>query len=310
MSQSEFCHQVLFYDDADEFLAGTVPFVRDALEAAEPAMVALGKEKIRLLTAELGGDAAQVRFADMEELGRNPARLIPVWREFLDEHGGPGRAVRGIGEPIWPGRRAVEIDECQRHESLLNAAFGETPVLSLLCPYDSGRLADDVLEAARGCHPFVAYEGESRENPACVEADSSPGPFAGALPPPPAEAELLAFDRDSLHRVRERAAGAAQTAGLSAGRTDDLVTSVSELAANSVLHGGGGGTLSFWRDASDLVVEVGDLGWIEEPLAGRRRPSPTQEGGRGLWLANQLCDLVQIRSRRGSTVVRLRMSMG
>ena len=44
----------------------------------------------------------------------------------------------------------------------------------------------------------------------------------------------------------------------------------------------------------------------EGPLAGRLRPPPTQEGGRGLWLANQLCDLVQIRSRPGRTTVRLR----
>ena len=310
MSQSEFCHQALFYDDADEFLAGTVPFVRDALEAGEPMMVAVGKEKIQLLTGELGGDAARVRFADMEELGRNPARLIPAWREFLDGHGGAGRALRGIGEPIWPGRRAVEIDECQRHESLLNVAFSGTLGLSLLCPYDSDLLADDVLEAARCCHPFVAREGESCENSAWVDSDSSSGPFAGVLPRRPAGAELLAFDRDSLRRVRELVSAGAKSAGLSAGRSDDLVTAVSELAANSVLHGGGGGTSSLWREGGDLVVEVEDLGWIEEPLAGRRRPLPTQEGGRGLWLANQLCDLVQIRSRLGSTAVRLRMSVG
>jgi anti-sigma regulatory factor (Ser/Thr protein kinase) len=38
------------------------------------------------------------------------------------------------------------------------------------------------------------------------------------------------------------------------------------------------------------------------------RPVPGQAGGRGVWLANQLADLVQIRSGEGRTVVRMRFS--
>ncbi len=309
MKQSAFCHEVLFYDSADEFLAGTVPFIRGALEAEEPALVALGQERIELLQGELGTDATGVRFADMEELGRNPARLIPAWREFVDENGGEDRAMRGIGEPIWPGRSAVEIDECQRHESLLNVAFGATPALSLLCPYDSSRLDDDVLEAALACHPFLARDGESYANAACKEVAAPSSPFAGELSPRPEGSEALRFDRGALHRVRKLISVAAERAGLSASRGDDLVTAVSELAANSVLHGGGEGTLSLWLEADALVVEAEDLGCIEEPLVGRQRPAPTQEGGRGLWLVNQLCDLVQVRSGPEATAIRVRMDL-
>jgi hypothetical protein len=43
---------------------------------------------------------------------------------------------------------------------------------------------------------------------------------------------------------------------------------------------------------------------------GRTPPSPDQRAGRGLWLANQLCDLVQIRSTEAGTVVRLHMRGG
>ena len=56
----------------------------------------------------------------MAVLGHNPARIIPAWRDFADAHAGP---IRGIGEPIWPGRGADELVECQLHESLLNVAF-------------------------------------------------------------------------------------------------------------------------------------------------------------------------------------------
>ena len=42
----------------------------------------------------------------------------------------------------------------------------------------------------------------------------------------------------------------------------------------------------------------------------RLRPDISQEGGRGLWLANQLCDLVKIRSGERGTVVRLHVPAG
>ena len=44
-------------------------------------------------------------------------------------------------------------------------------------------------------------------------------------------------------------------------------------------------------------------------MVGRVRPEVTQLGGRGLWLANQLCDLMQIRSGSGGTRVRLQMAI-
>jgi anti-sigma regulatory factor (Ser/Thr protein kinase) len=36
---------------------------------------------------------------------------------------------------------------------------------------------------------------------------------------------------------------------------------------------------------------------------------PSQEGGRGLWMANQVCDLVRIRSGATGTAIRLHMSL-
>jgi anti-sigma regulatory factor (Ser/Thr protein kinase) len=71
------------------------------------------------------------------------------------------------------------------------------------------------------------------------------------------------------------------------------------------MHGGGTGTLRLWRENGSLLAEVEDRGRIDRPLVGRLRPGIAQEGGRGLWLANQLCDLVQIRSGDAGTVVRL-----
>ena len=111
MERVGFRHEALIYAGAADFLAAAVPFIRGALEAGEPALVAVSRANTQLLEGKLGKDASQVRFADMEMVGLNPARIIPFWRDFLDENG--SRPVRGIGEPVWPGRGSDEIDECQ-----------------------------------------------------------------------------------------------------------------------------------------------------------------------------------------------------
>lgn len=303
MKRPEFRHEALIYAGPEDFLAGTMPFLHSALEAEEPALVAVSAANTESLEAELGADAAAVRFADMEELGRNPARIIPFWREFVEENG--GRPVRGIGEPVWPGRDPAEIDECERHESLLNVAFSAPPAWSLLCPYDGRAFGDEVLEKVAHSHSSVTRDGVQEPS---SEYSSGRDCFAGELSGLPSGAEAFDFDRAKLAGVRRRVERAAERAGLPTSDTADLVIAASELAANSVAHGGGSGTLRTWQDDGRLLVEFEDGGAVEEPLAGRLRPQPTQEGGRGLWLANQLCDLVQIRSRPGRTTVRLRAS--
>ena len=44
--------------------------------------------RARVLRRALGPDARRVGFADMEQLGRNPGRIIGAWRDFVREHGG------------------------------------------------------------------------------------------------------------------------------------------------------------------------------------------------------------------------------
>ena len=78
---------------------------------------------------------------------------------------------------------------------------------------------------------------------------------------------------------------------------------------NALRHGGAPADLRVWREPGRVVCEVADAGQIDDPLAGRQRPAPEAVNGRGLWLANQLCDLTQLRSGEGGTVLRLHMSV-
>jgi anti-sigma regulatory factor (Ser/Thr protein kinase) len=302
---TDYRHEALFYAGLDGFLDGVVPFIRDGVAAGEPVLVVVSDEKIARLREALADDASEVMFAPMREVGANPARIIPAWREFISEHGAGGAAVRGVGEPIHPERGAAELVECHRHEALLNLAFADTPGFWLLCPYDTDDLPAEVLREAARNHPFVCEGAEHGDSPLFPGHDAIAEPFAEPLPRPAGPFDALAFDLTTLGEVRNYVAEHAERVGLAADRAEGVVLAVSELATNSVRHGGGAGVLRVWSERGTFICEVRDRGAITDPLAGRIAPEATQVDGRGLWLANQLCDLVQVRAFADGGAVRV-----
>jgi anti-sigma regulatory factor (Ser/Thr protein kinase) len=164
-----------------------------------------------------------------------------------------------------------------------------------------------VILAARESHPFIAEAGVSRASDEYKTIWDGWSPFAGALPVPTTQPEELEFTGEDLGTIRGAVTAIATDALFARDRIDDLVLAVDELATNSVYHGGGRGRLRMWREGAAVQCEVADRGSFVEPLVGRIQPTPEQWNGRGLWLANQLCDLVQIRSHDAGSVVRLRM---
>ena len=88
-------------------------------------------------------------------------------------------------------------------------------------------------------------------------------------------------------------------------RSSDLVLAVGELAANTLRHAGGAGLLHAWLTAGEVLCQVHDDGVITDPMAGFRHEPADAFGGHGLWMVNQVCDLVEIRScqpAKGTTV--------
>lgn len=116
------------------------------------------------------------------------------------------------------------------------------------------------------------------------------------------------FARPDLQAMRAVVDGHAATSGLDDERRSEYVLAVHEVVANSVQHGGGHGVLRVWRDGTSLVCEVRDDGGVEGQLHGEE-PTPDQTAGRGLWLADQLCDLVEMRTSPAGTVVRLHITV-
>jgi anti-sigma regulatory factor (Ser/Thr protein kinase) len=304
----EFRHEAFLYDDEDAFVRVCAAFVREGVEAEEPTLVVVDAAKIGRLREELGTDAERptVRFADMAEVGVNPARIIPAWRDFVDRHAGEAGRLRGIGEPIWPERSGDELAECERHERLLNLAFDGGRPWWLLCPYDLRRLQPEVVDRALTSHPFVRRRDAMDASPGYLGA-SLPEMLTEPLPGPRTPWIGVDFDAASLAAIRHLVARCAARAGLRSGRIGDLLLAVNEVATNSVRHGGGQGRVRVWQEGATLLCEVADGGLVEDPLVGRHQPGADLAAPRGLWLANQLCELVQLRSSAAGTVVRLHM---
>lgn len=302
--KTTFCHEAFFYADNDEFLARTVPYLEAGVSAGETVLVVVPEPRLRLLRGTLGAAAGEVDFLPMEKVGRNPARLVAACGDLLRDSDA-NLGIRGLSEPMFAGRSAPELDECERHERLLNIAFGKERALTLMCPYDTSALNDEVLAQAERSHPYCSHvQGRS------ASARFAPGnPLEGSLPEREVPAATLGFGKSDLRTVRRAVTDLAHSAGLDRRRNEDLVLAVCEVATNSIQHGGGGGHLEIWRDGEELVCDVHDFGRIEDPLVGRKRPPTDAVGGRGLWIVNQLCDLVQIRSGEEGTYVRLRMAL-
>ena len=304
---SAFRHEALLYEGIDDFVEQTSSFIVEGVESGEPVLVVVAAEKIARLRDELGARANVVHFADMLDVGSNPARIIPAWKSFVDGHAGSGQPLRGIGEPIWAGRSAEELIECERHEALLNLAFAAPHAWWLLCPYDVAELPPTVLQEARRNHPFVLAAGENLTAQECRSLSDIAQPFDAPLADAPAIASEMRFDSDALSDVRRFVEDRAAHAGLDALRSDDLVLAVNEIVTNSVRYGGGQGVLKMWETPDTSISEVRDSGHIDGPMIGRLRPTPNESGGFGVWIANQVCDLVQVRSFPDGSTVRLHM---
>lgn len=295
-------HVAFLYRDQAEYLAQVLGFARAGLARGEPLLIAVPGDRIRLLERQLAGDRGEIVFRDMEAMGRNPARIIPSVRAFADQHA--GQRFRFVGEPIWPARTPEEVCEAVRHEALINLAFAQTAA-TILCPYDVARLGPAAVTGARRTHSELLAHGR----PAAAAGHDAPWEVPlecdRPLPPPPASADVLSYDTD-LAPVRRLVASHVGRTGLAADRASDLVLATSEVAANTLGHTKSAGLLHVWHDQDEVVCQVHDQGFIDDPLAGRVRHSP-ENGGHGLFLVNQVCDLTELRTGEAGTTVRMHM---
>ncbi|MEV7297413.1 sensor histidine kinase [Streptomyces microflavus] len=300
-----FRHELYPYRGEDQFLSGTLDYIHEALEADEAVVIAVPEDKTSLLRGELADEPA-VTFVDATTGGPNPGRHIAAWSAWMNERAEGGRPVRGIGETAWrQARSAAHLSELRYHEWLMNRAFARSSTWSMLCPYDTADEDQNALLSLSRCHPQIHRDGQYTPNENYLTGDEY---SFDALADPCDPFQELSYTHGDLAAIRSKVSQCATDAGVPEDRLAKLAVAVTEIATNSIRHGGGHGTLRTWAQDETFLCEFRDSGYIPDAVTGRIRPEANQVGGRGLWLAHQLCDLVEIRSTpHQGTTIRLHM---
>jgi anti-sigma regulatory factor (Ser/Thr protein kinase) len=297
--QQRYRHEALPYSDHAEFVSCCQSIAESSRDHGERLIFLVAAVKLSDVrdVVDRGGD--DIAFVSADEHGRNPARITTLLDTF--QAGSGGRPCVGVNEPVFGRRSPAALDEARLGESLLNTVRLRSWPLSVLCLYDVGELTADELLLMRRNHPAVRGLDE---NPA-YDPDLASELFRSRLAAPrPPVVKRNVHGGSDLAAARAFVRAFARDHDVLPDRREDLVLAAHEVITNSIRHGGGECRLSMWVDGA-VVCEARDAGVIRDPLVGRLAPVPTAPTGRGLWLANQLCDLVQIRSSQAGTVVRL-----
>jgi anti-sigma regulatory factor (Ser/Thr protein kinase) len=266
-------------------------------------MAAVPGPRLNQLRAALAEIAERVTFVDMREVGHNPARIIPAVRDWM---AAGGRRWRVFDEPLWPERAGPAVVETHRHEALVNLAFADAPA-SMLCAYDTS-LSGEALAYAERTHPELLRAGSRERSSRYANPLETWRMAARPLPEPQRTLATLEV-REDLPTMRGVVRRCARQVGLGEERAADLVLAADEAVANALQYGAGTARVQVWVQDGRLVCEVADRGVLDEPLAGRVKPGPDSVRGRGLWVVNQLCDLVELRPGAVGTRVRMHMDL-
>jgi anti-sigma regulatory factor (Ser/Thr protein kinase) len=283
---------------------GVRSFALAGLEAGEPVLIAVPEPRLGMLRGALHHrEGGELEFVDMRQQGRNPGRILPFIRGFVDEH--HGRRVHFIGESIWPERAPAAIVEGHRHEALLNLGL-EGCDAHVVCLYDTRGLEAGVVDEALRAHPTYFRGGTRRLNGSYGDPLELYAAAGHPLSEPPESTVPISLTEGLFGVRRDIERHVARE--LAPDRVAELVVAANEAVANTIRHAHGDGAARMWREDGRVVIEVADRGHITDPFVGRRLPDALQESGRGVWLMHQLCDLVELRSTGAGTVVRLHMS--
>ena len=284
-------HAAVHYRSDAELLAVAVPFLESGLTAGEPTMVSLEPARAGLVREAL--PSADVRYLTTNELYVRPAAAIKSYRAMMAGLvAGGATGIRIFGEIP---RAAIDTswDGWARYEAAVNHAYDEFPLRSI-CAYDTRTTPRHVLDDVARTHPFVATPGGRHGNAGYVDPLAflaGPRPVA---PLPIQHTAPLVVLTDPQPAGARRAVLDLGKSDLPVAEVDDLVLAVSEIVDNALRHGRPPVEMRLWADPDHLVVTVHDTGeGPGDPFAGLL-PADRRIGGRGLWIAHQICSQVAL----------------
>ena len=296
MSSEKLRHGALVYESDDEYVAHSLAFLKDGLEAGEGCVVAHTRDGIAMMRDALGSDAERVRFVDVGAVYTRPAQALAAYCGTLVRELRDAPSVRAVAD-VQIGPWAGEWDEWVRYEAMTNLAYAHLPAW-LVCTYDVNGVPDAVLDTVWSTHAEALGDGpaagrfeDPRELMRRLTAEPDPLPELRSL-----------TAGDGLEEFRERLARELTAANVPEPRALDMLVAGTEVAANAVRHGGGIAGVRAGSAGGRFVCEVIDRGaGFDDPMAGYLVPRAGT--GSGLWIARQLAwRLEAFQSPRGFTV--------
>lgn len=299
-------HQALLFDSPAAFLAAAVPFVTEGVRRGDSVVAVTSQRNAELLREHIDGAADRVTFLPATGWFDSPGRTLDAYHRRIDALAGSTGRLRVLGEPVWAGRDPLETSEWGRYESAVNVALAGARAW-LMCGYDRRAVPAAIMDDARRTHPSLAVGAQSRASAAYADPAFYYAEHNGALDPPPRHrVERLPFAR--LLPVRRFIAEHAARLGVPRERLDDFTLAVNEIATNAIRHGPGHGEARLWANERRVTCEIADRGTAPDSLfdfLGFLRAGREAEHGHGLWIARQICDLLEMRTGPAGTTVRL-----
>jgi anti-sigma regulatory factor (Ser/Thr protein kinase) len=294
--ESALRHHAFVHESDEEYVAGSVAFLRDGLDAGEAAIVANTRDGLAMMRDALGPDADRVAFVDVSATYTRPAHTVARYYGTFLEHLRSAPSVRAVATGQF-GSTPGEWQEWTAYEAITNLAYSHLPVW-VVCAYDASTLPDPVIDVALRTHPEVLADGwqanDQFEDPRALVRKLTPDPEP--LP------DLRSFATDHVEGFREQLARELMAEEVPEMKALEMLVAGTEVAANAATHGAGIKEVRVGRVAGRFVCEVIDRGsGFDDPVAGYLAP---REGtGTGLWVARQLAwRLEAFQSPKGFTV--------
>jgi anti-sigma regulatory factor (Ser/Thr protein kinase) len=276
-------HSAFVYESQDEYVARTVAFLKEGLEAGEGTIVGNTRDVLAVMREALGPDAEHVAFYDVSSTYTRPARTVATYYGLFLAQLRKAPSVRACTEVLLGPPPSADWKEWMCCEAITNVAYSHLPVW-FVCTYNTNGLPDPVLETVWRTHPEVVtheWHGSDRfEDPRELLRSLTPQPTS--LP----TLRSLSVG-DDIEVFRERLARELLAEKVPDAKALEMLVAGTELAANALRYGGGIEEVRVGRAEGRFICEVVDRGsGFDDPLAGY--VAPREGTGTGLWIARQL----------------------
>jgi len=312
----EFAHTALIIGSDLDLPAVLGPELHRSAKLYDEVLLVVGERTRAALApsaADVPGDV--LNWVDPANFYQRLGSAYEGFRSYLAAQHRAGHRVQVIAEPdltsiVNPEFRADRVAAYLAYEAVCNDAYA-IGGSAVTCIWDRRSYDDTVIDAVRATHaheltsagrtPSSAYLPPTRY---LAERHTVP-----ARPPPPdVDRDVTLHEVNDLTGLRAVMSSWAGEHDFGGEATDDLVVAVVEVATNGLRYGGAPVRVRGWHHDDTLLVQCDDAGNQPVPVtAGYCRPHPlaAAAGGRGLWLARQLADLVTVVSAPGLTKVGL-----